>query len=158
MRQWLILAQSHPHLSDLDQTLILDDSDGIDTEHYYSDVDPNEEEDEESENDSTVVASLDVVVDETKPTEDQAINMQQTMGTTGKQINEYPGIGVSTPSLVDLTGQLTDGAMVEVTLRGPTHQDICLKDLSDVEYFSPGPVNAPQTLHLWRVTWGRSAE
>ena len=33
--------------------------------------------------------------------------------------------------------------LVEVTLRGPTHQDIGSKDLSDVEYFPPGPVNTP---------------
>ena len=88
--------------------IILDNSDGVDTEHYYSDVDPDEEEDEESENDSTVAASPDRVVDETKSTEDKAVNMQQTVGTSGKHTNEYPGIGVPTPSLVDLTGQLTD--------------------------------------------------
>ena len=115
--------------------IILDDSDEVDTENYYSD----EEEDEES----TVVASPNRLVDKTKSTDDKAINMQQTLGSSGKQLNKYPGIGVPTHSLVDLTGQLTDGAIVEVTLRGPTHQDIGSKDLSDVEYFSPGPLNAP---------------
>ena len=106
--------------------IILDDSDEVDTENYYSD----EEEDEES----TVIASQDRMVDETMSTKDKAINMQQTLGSDGKLLNEYPGIGVPTLSLVDLTGQLTDGAMVEVALNGPTDQDTGSRDISGVEY------------------------
>ena len=76
-------------------------------------------------------------------TKDKAINMQQTLGSDGKLLNEYPGIGVPTISFVDLTGQLTNGATVEVALNGHTDQNTGLRDISEVEYLSPGSPNAP---------------
>ena len=45
--------------------------------------------------------------------------------------------------MVDLKGQLTDGAMVEVTLNGTTDQETRSRDISEVEYLSPGSPNAP---------------
>ena len=47
--------------------IILDTIEGVDTEHYYSDIDPDNEE-EESEANSAMVTSPETVQAETKPT------------------------------------------------------------------------------------------
>ena len=80
--------------SQLASHVVLDVSNKIYTEDYYSD--------EEEDNQPTVEASQDSFVEENMSTDNNTINMQPTPGLNG--MNECPGICVQTISSVDLTG------------------------------------------------------
>ena len=120
--------------------MILDDNEGVTTEHYYSDVDSDDEE-EETEVNGTVATSPEEVVDEVKFTGLSGGDSHQE----GVMSDNVPALGqvVNMQNSDDISEQLINGAVVEISLEGPTQLDSGPKYQSYDEEILSHPMYTP---------------